>query len=210
MALDKIKIDVDFSEIQTMYKRTKETSKERMKKLTTLAARRVPRLVGKRVAERYNISAVEVYPPKYKVKTDRHTKTKYNVVKLSNVRITGETLDTLAFVWEGRRGTVQRFKMKPNAVPKNPREPYDITFSVLRGKTQALKRTDDVRYFVQEVKGVVHAVYASNNRSSALNRKIQGIAKTISVPIMIDNENVQPNVQRDINKLMEDEIRKLK
>jgi hypothetical protein len=171
-------------------------------------------MVGKRASERYNLPASEFYPPSHKVKTDRKTGQKLKVKKAGQVKIKGDTISNLEFMWESRRLTVQRFKMKPNAVPKNPREPYDITFSVLRGSQQRVEDTkvlgNDVRFFVQELKGVTQALYATNDRNSSLNRKIAGVAKTLSVPIMIDNKDVKPNIQKDINKELVEQIKKLR
>jgi hypothetical protein len=179
-----------------------------MQKLTKQMVRRVPRLVGKRVAERYSIPANEVYPPAYKVKTDRGTGAKTKVAKLSKVNIKGDDLDTLAFTWEGRRPTLQRFKPKPNSVP-DQRGLYDITFSVLRGQRQTLEAPEGFRNFVAELNSGVHIVYATNNRNSALNRKIIDPVRAVSVPIMIDQKDVKKNIQRDINETMLKELKAL-
>lgn len=204
-----MKLDVNFDDVQKLYAKTRATARDNMRKLTKQMVRRVPRIAGKRVSERYNIPATEVQPPAHKVKTDRATGTKREVKKLARVKVKGETLDSISFTWEGRRPTVQRFKMKPSIVPENPRESYDITFSVLRGQRQSLDSDEKYRYFVQNLRGVVQAVYAYNDRSPAMNRKIAGVAKVLSVPVMIDNKNVKPLIQRDINKVMLEEIRKL-
>lgn len=196
---------VEFKNLEKMYANTKKQTQENMKKLTTHMVRRVPRMVGKRASERYNLPASEFYPPNHKVKTDRKTGKKTQVKKAGWVKIKGETLDDLTFTWEARRLTVQRFKMKPNAVPKNPQEPYDITFSVLRGTRQTLNNDGQYRHFVQDLKGVIQALYARQGQ-----RKISGVAKTLSVPIMIDNENVKPNILKDINAELEAQIKKLR
>lgn len=201
-------IDVDFKEVQNLLKKTRDESRENMQKLTKQMVRRVPRLVGKRVAERYNIPANEVYPPAYKVKTDKGTGAKTKVNKLSQVNIKGEDLETLAFTWEGRRPTLQRFKPTPNKIPKN-REPYDITFSVLRGQRQTLEAPEGFRNFVAELNSGVHIVYATNNRSSPLNRKIIDPVRAASVPVMIDQKDVRANIQRDINETMLKELKAL-
>ena len=205
---------VEFKNLEKMYSNIKKDSQEKMKKLTTAMVRKVPRMVGKRASERYNLPASEFYPPNHKVKTDRKTGQKTQVKKAGWVKIKGDTLNNLTFTWEARRLTVQRFKMKPNAVPKKPNEPYDITFSVLRGSQQKLENTTvmghDVRFFVQDLKGVVQALYATNDRSSALNRKIAGVAKTLSTPIMISNPDVEKEYLKDINKEIELQIKKLR
>ncbi len=205
---------VEFKNLEKMYSNIKKDSQEKMKKLTTAMVRKVPRMVGKRASEKYNLPASDFYPPSHKIKTDRKTGEKLRVKKAGQVKIKGDTISNLEFTWESRRLTVQRFKMKPNSVPKKPNEPYDITFSVLRGSQQKVEDTkvlgNDVRFFIQDLRGVVQAVYATNDRSSALNRKIAGVAKTLSVPIMIDNKDVKPNIQKDINKELETQIKKLR
>ena len=134
------------------------------------------------------------------------TKEKTKVKKAAKLRIEGETLDTLNFTWESRRLTVQRFKMKPQKVPKKPQQPYDVTFSVLRGAQQSFKPTAERRYFVQDIKGVVQAVSARNDYAP---RKINRIEKTLSVSIMIDHPEVNANIYRDVNKEMAKEIKRI-
>ena len=121
---------VEFRNLEKMYSGIKKQSQANMKKLTTAMVRRVPRIVGKRASERYSLPASDFYPPAHKVKTDRKTGQKIQVKKAGWVKIRGETLDDLTFMWEARRLTVQRFKMKPAVVPEKPQKPYDITFSV--------------------------------------------------------------------------------
>lgn len=198
-----------------MYANTKKQTQANMKKLTTAMVRRVPRIVGKRASEKYNLPASEFYPPSHKVKTDRKTGVKTKVRKAGMVKINGETLDDLTFTWEARRLTIQRFKMKPNKVPNKPHEPYDITFSVLRGSQQKVQDRETVmghrvRFFVQDLKGVVQALYATTDRSSELNRKIYGVAKTVSTPIMVSNKDVEQNYLKDINEELKAQIKKLR
>lgn len=209
MAMDRIHLDVNFDDVQKLYAKTRETARDNMKKLTKIMVRSVPRIAGKRVSERYNIPAAEVKPPYHKIKIDKASGEEIKKKKLARVLVKGDTLESLEFEWQGRRPTVQRFKMKPSTVPENPRESYDITFSVLRGQRQSLEKDEKFRYFVQDIRGVVQAVYAHNDRSSRGNRKIAGIAKVLSVPIMIDNKNVKPLIYRDINGMMLKEIKRL-
>lgn len=200
---------VEFRNLEKMYSGIKKQSQANMKKLTTAMVRRVPRIVGKRASERYSLPASDFYPPAHKVKTDRKTGQKIQVKKAGWVKIRGETLDDLTFMWEARRLTVQRFKMKPAVVPEKPQKPYDITFSVLRGSRQTLdsnyKGARNMRFFIQDLKGVTQALIAMQGE-----RKIKAVAKTLSVPIMIDNENVKPNILKDINAELEAQIKKLR
>ena len=201
-------IGVDVDQVQKLYAAEKKRAGENMRRLTDKMARNVPRIVGKRVSERYNIAASEVYPPEFKVKTDRKTKAKKWVKKAAKVTVRGDNLGNLNFYWEARRLTVQRFKMKPGAIPKKPREPYDISFSVLRGSRQNVAdeyaHGRNMRFFIQELKGVTQALVAIED-----SRKIAGVAKTLSVPVMIDNQEVNANVYRDINAALLEEIKKL-
>jgi hypothetical protein len=201
-------IGVDVSQVEKLYSAEKRRARENMRRLTDKMARNVPRMVGKRVAERYNIAASEVYPPEFKVKTDRKTKAKRRVKKAARLTVRGDNLGNLNFYWEARRLTVQRFKMKPGSVPTKQGAPYNITFSVLRGSRQNVAdeyaHGQNMRFFIQELKGVTQALVAIEGR-----RKIAGVAKTLSVPVMIDNQEVNANIYRDINSAMMDEIKKL-
>lgn len=200
---------IEFQNLEKMYSNLKKQSQKNMQILTKQMVRKVPRIVGKRASERYSLPASDFYPPNHKVKTDKKTGQKIQVKKAGWLKIKGETLDDLTFKWESRRLTVQRFKMKPAVVPEEPQKPYDITFSLLRGSRQTIQdnytSTRFMRFFVQDLKGVVQALVAMEGE-----RKIKGVAKTLSVPIMIDNENVKPKILEDINKELEAQIKKLR
>lgn len=205
---DQINIDADFRAVQNLLKKTRKESQENMKVLAKQMVRKVPRIVGKEVSKRYNIPANEVYPPAYKVKTVKGADAKVKIKKLSKVNIQGEDLESLAFTWEGRRPTLQRFKPKPNRVMGN-REPYDISFSVLRGERQTLEAPEGFRNFVAVLNSGTHIVYATNNRSAAMNRKIIDPVRAISVPIMIDQKDVNESIRRELNKTLLDEIKRI-
>ena len=206
--MDKIQIISDVEGTIKDLQKKADGQKARMKKITKQMVRDVPRMAGKRVSERYNIPASEIYPPQFKVKTNKETGAKYKVKKAAGVKITGETLDTINIEWTGRRLTIQRFKMKPKTPTR--KEGAAVSFEILRGKRKALESNGERRYFVQNIKGVTQGVSATNNKGKVLNRKIDRIEKTLSIPIMIDNETVNKNIHKDINEKLKVLLNKTK
>jgi hypothetical protein len=214
---------VQFKNMEKMFSDVKKESQENMKKLTKHMVRRVPRMVGKRVSEKYNIPASEIYPPMFKVKTDKVTKEKKKVAKLGRVKIHGETLDTLTFTWEGKSIPLTRFKVKPatmEALPEHPTiEPYDISFEILRGKRETLKADDSQfpniyfgkrqysnrRIFIANLSSGATPVYSHDK-----SRKITGRIGGLSVPAMVNDFDVERLYQKDINKELEAQIKKLR
>jgi hypothetical protein len=192
--VENIKAKVEREVIAPVTKATKFTIKD--------MRRDVPRLVGKRVAERYNIKATECQPPEHKVTVSKKTGQKKSVRRATAVKTSGETLETLSWVWTGRRLTAQRFSMKPGGIPSNKAR-YDISFTVLRGKEERLESDEGRIYFINDLRGVRQAMSRKTD-----GRKIDRVEKTTSIPVMIDNENLQPLIQRDINERLEDRLNK--
>lgn len=164
--------------------------------------RDVPRIVGKRVAERYNIKASELQPPQHKVTVSKKTGNKKVTHRASAVKIQGETLETLSWTWTGNALTASRFTMKPGGIPSN-KQKYNITFSVLRGRETKLESNDERVFFINNLHGVRQALSRKVG-----SRKIDRVEKTVSIPVMVDNENIQPLIQRDVNERLADRLNK--
>jgi hypothetical protein len=164
--------------------------------------RDVPRIVGKRVAERYNLKSSEVQPPEHKVTISKKTGEKKVTNRATAVKITGETLETLSWTWTGRNLTAARFSLKPGGILSN-KQKYTPSFTVLRGKEERLESDDERVYFINNLKGVRQAL-----SRKADGRKIDRVEKTMSIPVMIDNEKIQPLIQRDVNERLEDRLNK--
>lgn len=191
-----------------VYKDLKADQKKKMGLVMRDCRRDVPAVVAKAVSKRYNLKTSEMKPPAVKVNVDKNGN-KYKSKKAVDVRVDGEDLESMAVVYRGRRLTVQRFNMNP----KNPanftgrpghrkRAKKDIQATVLRGKRSSVKMNGH-RTFIANVRGVNQAVHAKEG-----DRRIDFIAKTLSVPIMVDNNEVRKDINKGINETVSKSLKR--
>ena len=191
-----------------VYKDLKADQKKKMGLVMRDLRRDVPATVAKAVSKRYNIKTSEMKPPAVKVNVDKNGN-KYKSKKAVDVRVDGEDLESMAVVYRGRRLTVQRFNMNPKK-PANftgrpghrKRAKKDIQATVLRGKRSSVKMNGH-RTFIANVRGVNQAVHAKEG-----NRKIDFVAKTLSVPIMVDNKEVRKDINKGINETVSKSLKR--
>lgn len=191
-----------------VYKDLKADQKKKMGLVMRDLRRDVPATVAKAVSKRYNLKTSEMKPPAVKVNVDKNGN-KYKSKKAVDVRVDGEDLESMAVVYRGRRLTVQRFNMNPKK-PANftgrpghrKRAKKDIQATVLRGKRSSVKMNGH-RTFIANVRGVNQAVHAKEG-----DRKIDFIAKTLSVPIMVDNNEVRKDINKGINETVSKSLKR--
>lgn len=191
-----------------VYKDLKADQKKKMGLVMRDLRRDVPATVAKAVSKRYNIKTSEMKPPAVKVNVDKNGN-KYKSKKAVDVRVDGEDLESMAVVYRGRRLTVQRFNMNPKK-PANftgrpghrKRAKKDIQATVLRGKRSSVKMNGH-RTFIANVRGVNQAVHAKEG-----DRRIDFIAKTLSVPIMVDNNEVRKDINKGINETVSKSLKR--
>ena len=210
---EKMSSTIDFKvdmlkDVKTVYKELKAEQKKKMGLVMRDCRRDVPATVAKAVSKRYNLKTSEMKPPAVKVNVDKNGN-KYKSKKAVEVRVDGEDLDSMAIVYRGRRLTVQRFNMnpkKPVGFTGRPghrkRVKKDIQATVLRGKRSSVKMNGH-RTFIANVRGVNQAVHAKEG-----DRKIDFIAKTLSVPIMIDNKEVRKDINKGINETVSKSLKR--
>lgn len=193
---------------KSIYKNLKAEQKKKMATVMRDLRRDVPAAVANAVSKRYNIKTSEMKPPAVKVNVDK-SGNKYKSRKAVDVRVDGEDLDSMAIVYRGRRLTVQRFNMnpkKPVGFTGRPghrkRAKKDIQATVLRGKRSTVKM-DGHRTFVASVRGVNQAVHAKDG-----DRRIDVVAKTLSVPVMVDNEEVRKDINKGINETVKKSLKR--
>ena len=205
----KIDFKVDMlKDVKTVYKELKAEQKKKMGLVMRDCRRDVPATVAKAVSKRYNLKTSEMKPPAVKVNVDKNGN-KYKLKKAVEVRVDGEDLDSMAVVYRGRRLTVQRFNMNPKK-PVNftgrpghrKRAKKDIQATVLRGKRSSVKMNGH-RTFIANVRGVNQAVHAKEGV-----RKIDFVAKTLSVPIMVDNKEVRKDINKGINETVSKSLKR--
>lgn len=193
------KIDM-LKDAKAVYNDLKAEQKKKMGLVMRDLRRDAPAAVANAVSKRYNLKTSEMKPPAVKVNVDKDGN-KYKSKKAVDVRVDGEDLSSMAIVYRGRRLTVQRFSMNP----KKPvgftgrkghrkRAKKDVQATILKGRRSNV-RMDGHRTFVANVRGVNQAVHAKNG-----DRRIDFIAKTLSVPIMVDNEEVRKDINKGISQ----------
>ena len=205
----KIDFKVDMlKDVKTVYKDLKAEQKKKMGLVMRDCRRDVPAVVAKAVSKRYNLKTSEMKPPAVKVNIDK-SGNKYKSKKAVEVRVEGENLDAMAVVYRGRRLTVQRFNMNPKK-PVNftgrpghrKRAKKTVQAIILRGKRSPVKMNGH-RTFIANVRGVNQAVHAKEGQ-----RKIDFIAKTLSVPIMVDNKEVRKDINKGINETVSKSLKR--
>lgn len=205
----KIDFKVDMlKDVKTVYKELKTEQEKKMGLVMRDCRRDVLAAVAKTVSKRYNLKTSEMKPPAVKVNVDKNGN-KYKSKKAVDVRVDGEDLDSMAIVYRGRRLTVQRFNMNPKK-PANftgrpghrKRAKKDIQATVLRGKRSSVKMNGH-RTFIANVRGVNQAVHAKEG-----NRKIDFVAKILSVPIMVDNKEVRKDIHKGINETVSKSLKR--
>lgn len=187
-----------------------------MKATTSDMKKRLPGRIADDVRTRYNIKKSEVMPT-------GSGKGK----KAGTIRVKGEKLSDVALVYRGRRLTHTHFGLTPKAPPepkglpeKGPgarkhRRLKGAERSAMKKRRRTLKAT-----VIKGQKKVIHtkaflvhtgAVDESKTQYIPFIRKgkkampLKAI-KTLSVPQMVDNPNVRPLIEQDVDKLIRDRL----
>lgn len=146
---------------------------------------RIPGYVATEVTGVYNIKKQEVMPKKAGGKPKKMA---------GKIRVSGTTVTSVAIEYSGRLLTPTHFSMRPKALTggkgkRRKRKP--ITAEIKKGQRKALS-TDA---FLGSNKG---GGYIPFRRTSAKAYPIKSI-KTLSLPQMVDNQNVRANLNQKIN-----------
>lgn len=155
---------------------------------------RVPGWVSAEVAKVYGISKKEVN-------------------ELGNMKVRGDSVSNMEIVYKGRVLTLTHFHM----TPKTPKQSYTLKAEILKGNkvelgkvkkltkkqranliknlTREGKRTSDHSPIMLMRTGTKYIPF----QRKSYNRKDVEAIKTISVPQMVQNEKVAPNITRVIH-----------
>lgn len=146
---------------------------------------RVPGLVATEVREVYNIQKKEITP------IARNGKPK----KLAgHISVSGQTVEAVQIVYEGRPLTPTHFGMKPKKLTGRGKKRKEITAEIKKGQRKAL-HTDA---FLGSNRG---GGYIPFKRTGAGRYPIESI-KTVSLPQMVDNPNVKEKIESGVNDLL--------
>lgn len=159
---------------------------------------RAPSWISKAVVGVYNINKSEVTPASSSARRPQK--------KAASVRVSGETIDSIAITYMGRRLTPTHFDMKPKQRPwrstKDERgrtvkraKPYTVTAEI-KGQRKGLGA--DV--FLASSKGTGEIPF---QRIGSGRTPIKSI-KTLSVPQMLKNVQVEETIQGKLNEGLEE------
>lgn len=167
---------------------------------------RAPSWVAAAVTTEYNISKKEIIPGS--VKKGKNGE-KVAVEQAGKIRITGETIETFQMVYEGRLLTPVHFGMTPKTPP--PGKSYTLRMQVIKGKKKVIGRYMNTRtpggpYSERShnilmgtgaatSKGVSHIPFQRVSKSRTDLHKFT----TVSVPQMVDNEEVNEKILERLN-----------
>lgn len=172
-----------------------------LKATTSDMSRRAPGKVADDVRTVYNIGKSEVTPTN--TKSAKKPKRKAGTIKVK-----GDSVSSLEITYTGRVLTPTHFGMTPKKPPKRPKgkrrdKRKPITAQIKKGQRKALHS----KAFLGSNGG---SGYIPFKRTDAAIRRhtaypIEAI-KTVSLPQMVDNRNVQALIRKDINKMLKDRL----
>ena len=187
--------------------------------------KRAPGWVAQEVTKTYNIDKKEIIPGSTrKVRGGGSEKVK----QAGKLGVYGETLETMTLVYTGRPLTPLHFKMKPKKPPTKreskaaripgesiqfkgkpgkvamirPLKPYEITQMVFKGKETTINGSG--KYEGPPFLAKASGHYLPFQRKA--NGKLHGI-KTISVPQMVDNKEVNDRIYTRLSDETEKRLR---
>ncbi|MCR4834193.1 MAG: hypothetical protein K5900_11495 [Butyrivibrio sp.] len=166
------------SEIAAQLKSLPDGGKKALQGTVNQLRNRVPAWVGQEVSKIYSIKKAEI----------KASATKKGAGAVS---IAGNTVDSLYLEYKGRVLTPTHFKMKPKA-PKG--KAYQVTAEVYKGQRKTLS---PIAFLGQSGGG--DTPYIPFQRTETSRLPIEAI-KTVSIPQMIDNEEVNDVIYNRIEE----------
>lgn len=180
--------------------------------------KRAPSWVAQEVAKHYNIKKAEIVPAKAGSKAASGAKGKK---KIGNISINGKTVSNVSITYKGRRLTPVHFGMTPKA-PKQG-SAYTLKAQIIKGQKKTLgkvkKLTKKQRKNIgrnlthqstrNSPKSPIMLMHTGNRVAGGTNyipfqrqsqrRDDLKAIKTLSMPQMVSNEEVQKNINERIN-----------
>lgn len=167
---------------------------------------RAPSWVAAAVTTEYNISKKEIIPGS--VKKGKNGE-KVAVKQAGKIRITGETIETFQMVYEGRLLTPVHFGMTPKTPP--PGKSYTLRMQVIKGKKKVIGRYLNTRTpggpYSERSHNILMGTGADTSekvshipfqRASKSRTDLHKFT-TVSVPQMVDNEEVNEKILERLN-----------
>ncbi len=178
-----------------------ESSIENLKSKSAIAASntvkdmksRAPGWIAAAVTTRYNIKKSEITPLSSSAKKPQK--------KAGSISVRGETIENLQFVYKGRLLTPTHFAMTPRQRPRSTKDEngktikkargYQVSAEIIKGQRKILGS----KVFLGTNKGTADIPF----QRVGSGRKLIEAIKTLSVPQMIENEDVAVNIMNNLN-----------
>lgn len=189
---DSITIAIDTKKAIEGLKKKQEAGKKVVARTVSDMKSRAPGAVASAVTDVFRIKKSEVTPVSKSAKGPQK--------KAVSVKVTGETIENLALVYQGRRLTPIHFGMTPKA--PTPGQKYKIQFEVRKGQKKTLQGKPNLAqpaFLAPNGAGQ----YIPFQRRADGSRGLAYSVRTTSVPQMIQEEkDVEPDIQKRLNELL--------
>lgn len=196
----------NFDSLLSQIRQLEDGGRKAVKNTVNDMKARAPSWVAAAVTQKYNISKKEIIPGSVK-KGKNGEKTA--VDQAGKVRTTGETIETFQMIYEGRLLTPVHFGMTPKTPPAG--KSYTLKMQVIKGQKKVIGRYKNTRtpggpYSEKSHNilmgtgsakddGVSHIPFQRISRTRTDLQKFT----TISVPQMVDNEEVNEKILERLN-----------
>lgn len=168
------------------------------------------KLVADEVGQTYTIDKKEIKPGS--TRKDKNGN-KQAVKQAGSIRISGETIESFTMTYTGHLLTPTHFKMSPKAPPAG--KSYKLTMEVVKGKKKLIGRYESKRTPGGPYSERSHNILmgTGNTKEAGVNwipfqrmsRTRTDLRKftTVSVPQMVDNEQVNERIHEALNSRAE-------
>ena len=203
----KMTIKAALKDIDKQIKKDAKAYGKAVKATISDVRRMLPGKAADEIINIYNLKKTEVMPMTNKKKPVRGAR------RTGQVSATGTRLESANIIYRGRMLTPLRFGMKPKKPPTRPespnarvkkkaRKPKPITAEVKRGRRRSLG--DNV--FLTKPRKYPDSPYLPFYRKGK-NPYPLVMRKAVSVPQMVRNEKVKPEVDKHVNNILDKRLK---
>lgn len=196
-----MKMDIKIQNSKELMRQLKQNGKLAQKVLkytTSDMRRRVPTIVASEVVGVYNLKKKEITP-------SNRSDIKKGARKAGRVKITGETVSDLRIAYVGHKLSIARFGMKPRTREEqmnSGKRRKTVKAKVERGKVRTFRKS-----FIAKTKPQHKQELGVETPEIAFIRKGRkrlpiAAVKVLSVPEMIDEQRVRPDITKGVQELL--------
>ena len=185
--------------IKDLGKKEKQAGKA-LKATVNDMRRRVPGKVADEVRGRYNIKKAEIMPNTEKNKDAKKPKGK----KAGRTIVKGETIDAMTFIYAGRPLSPTHFGMRPTEPKLGANGRWvQVSATVIKGRRRKWGRFIFLAKTGTKDKNKIPYITFTRKHRKPYKREPIVVKKTVSLPQMVSNKHVRPNIDKQINELLE-------